>query len=393
MVQVPTKTATRGSRALLIAAGFLGLSAGVALAGSVEAPASEPEPAQAREEGSTSRLEGISFGLVSRADLLSRVRGGLSDSAAPRYRGHLDLMTEIDTTRLGLWPGGRIVLVAQNGHGQGLTEGDVGDVQVLSNIDAHSFTQMSEWWLEQHLFGGRARVKVGRQDAGADFACVDYGGEFLNSSFGLIPTAPVPTFPDPALGLSAFVDVTPEISVGVGVFAPTPMTWGRIRGETYGVEVSFAPRSRGQGPPSRYRAGLWYQRDPIAPDAAALTSVYAGVDRQLLSEGPGGQGLRGFVQAGTSSGAPNGISDYLGAGLVYTGMLPGRDEDSVGVGVAFARIPGLSGTRSAETDIELLYRVSPFPWLTIQPTLHYVVRPGGRGDDAVVVGLRVETEF
>jgi carbohydrate-selective porin OprB len=187
---------------------------------------------------------GVSFSLVSKADLLSKARGGLSDSVATRYRGHVDLVAQIDTERIGLWSGGTIFLAAQNGHGQGISEADVGDVQALSNIDAHSFTQMSEWFLEQVFLEERLRVKVGRQDAGADFACVEFGGEFLNSSFGLIPTAPVPTFPDPALGVSVFADVSDELSVGGGVYAPTPIAWGRIRGTTIGIEVGYSPGSR-----------------------------------------------------------------------------------------------------------------------------------------------------
>jgi porin len=335
---------------------------------------------------------GISFGLVSKADVLSKVRGGVSDSVATRYRGHVDLTTEIDTKRIGLWSGGTIFLAAQNGHGQGISEGDVGDVQALSNIDAHSFTQMSEWFLEQAWLEERLRVKVGRQDAGADFACVEFGGEFLNSSFGLIPTAPVPTFPDRALGVSAFADVTDELSVGAGVYAPTPTTWGRIRGTTFGIEVGYSPGSS-RPKTTRYRAGYWYQRDPFEAQAPGVHSLYAALDRTLFFEGEGDQGLRAFLQAGTTSGAPNGVSDYLGVGFIYQGFLPGRDEDSFGLGVAHARLPEASGRGLAETDIELLYRVTPWPWLTLQPSLHYVLRPGGQGENALVVGLRLETQF
>jgi porin len=345
-------------------------------------------PLAARRETWLEEL-GISFRLVSKADVLSKVRGGLSDGDVTRYRGHVDLVAEIDTKRIGLWSGGTIHVAAQNGHGQGISEQDVGDVQALSNIDAHSFTQMSEWYLEQAFLEERLRVKVGRQDAGADFACAEFGGEFLNSSFGLIPTAPVPTFPDPALGVSAFADVTDELSVGMGVYASTPINWGRIRGTTFGIEVAYSPGSAGRNASSRYRAGYWRQRDPFDARAPGVHSVYVALDRALFLEKGGDQGLRGFVQAGTTSGAPNGVSDYLGIGVVYEGLLPGRDGDSLGLGVAHARLP----RGSAETDLELLYRVAPWPWLTLQPSLHWVLRPGGQGEDALVVGLRVEAQF
>jgi porin len=355
-------------------------------------PVEHPEAVEGSPEGWL-EAHGISAELVSKADVLSRVRGGLSRSHAPRYRGHLDLVTTFDTGKLGLWSGGTVVLVAQNGHGRGVSEGDVGDVQALSNIDAHSFTQMSEWFLEQTLAGERLRVKVGRQDAAVDFGLVDFGAEFLNSSFGVIPTNPLPTFPDPAVGLSAFVDVTSEISVGAGLYSSTAVRWGPIRGTTLGVEVAYAPSRGDAGAATKYRAGFWHQRDPLQGDSPATSSFYVAVDLVLLRGDGGEQRLSGFLQLGTSTGAPNGVDGYVGAGLVYIGPFPGRDEDRLGLGVAHARLPAWAGAGPAETDVELLYRVSPWTWLTLQPSLHWVLRPSGQGRDALVAGLRIETRF
>jgi porin len=203
----------------------------------------------------------------------------------------------------------------------------------------------------------------------------------------------VPTFPDPALGVSTFLDVTHELSVGAGVYAQTPVNWGRLRGTTLGIEVRYSPDSSSPREKTRYRAGYWHQRDPLEARAPGVRSLYVAIDRALYLEGEGDQGLRGFLQAGTTSGAPNGVSDYLGIGVVYRGLLPGRDEDSLGLGVAHARLPETPGRGAAETDIELLYRVTPWRWLTLQPSLHYVLGPGGQGENALVVGLRVETQF
>jgi porin len=236
-------------------------------------------------------------------------------------------------------------------------------------------------------------LKVGRQDAAADFGLVDFGAEFLNSSFGVIPTSPLPTFPDPALGVSAFADLTGELSIGVGVYASTPTSWGRIRGRTFGGEVGFAPRSGDARSSTKYRVGFWYQRHPADPGAPGVSSVYAALDQVLFREGKGAEGLSGFLQLGTSTGAPNGVSDYLGAGLVYTGLLPGRNEDRVGLGVAHARLPAGTDGGPTETAIELLYRVRPWRWLTLQPSVHWLLQPGGRGRNAIVAGLRIETGF
>lgn len=65
----------------------------------------------------------------------------------------------------------------------------------------------------------------------------------------------------------------------------------------------------------------------------------------------------------------------------------------MGLGVAHARLPKWQDRGPAETDLELLYRVSPWPWLTLQPSVHWVLRPGGQERNALVAGLRVETRF
>ncbi|MCX7399507.1 MAG: hypothetical protein NT138_17715 [Planctomycetales bacterium] len=51
-------------------------------------------------------------------------------------------------------------------------------------------------------------MKLGKQDAKADFAFVDLGGDFINSSFGLIPTVPLATWPNPGMGAAVFLNLT-----------------------------------------------------------------------------------------------------------------------------------------------------------------------------------------
>ena len=70
------------------------------------------------------------------------------------------LISEItaDLDRMGFAPGGTIVLYGQNGHGRGITERHVGDFQVLSNIDADDFMQVSEYWWERTLPDHRDRI-------------------------------------------------------------------------------------------------------------------------------------------------------------------------------------------------------------------------------------------
>jgi porin len=116
------------------------------------------------------------------------VRGGLNTNGATRYRGNLDLVVNVDTEAMDMWKGGRFFLYGEQFHGNSLTSRDVGDAQFFSNIDStplpENAFQMMEYWYEHSLADGDILIKIGKQDANADFAYTDLGSDFINSSFG-----------------------------------------------------------------------------------------------------------------------------------------------------------------------------------------------------------------
>lgn len=88
------------------------------------------------------------------------------------------------------------------------------------------------------------------------------------------------------------------------------------------------------------------------------------------------------------------IRRHLGAGLAWSGFLPGRPHDLLGVGVSRATLssePEAGFIDSAETVFELVYRARVLPYLALKPDLQYVQHPGGGGIDNATVGtLRIE---
>jgi len=104
------------------------------------------------------------------------------------------------------------------------------------------------------------------------------------------------------------------------------------------------------------------------------------------------QGLGVFAQYG--SGYPKAtveFQEYFGAGLVYRGLIAGRDDDTCGVGVARSRL-SLGGT-GVETATEVFYKARLRPGVYVQPDLQYIASPSGLYRDALVVGLRFEVAF
>ncbi|MBU0754374.1 MAG: carbohydrate porin, partial [Planctomycetes bacterium] len=144
---------------------------------------------------------GFTFNLVTTAEFFCNTRGGIATHHARKYRGDVSLFLEYDTGRAGLWDGGVFFAHLQHEHGDGLTEKYVGDFQTFSNIEADDFTQVSEIWYRHEFLEGELWTKLGKQDASADFAAVEYGGEFISSSPGFSPTIPLVTYPDQDWGV------------------------------------------------------------------------------------------------------------------------------------------------------------------------------------------------
>ncbi len=98
------------------------------------------------------------------------------------------------------------------------------------------------------------------------------------------------------------------------------------------------------------------------------------------------------------------IGTYIGAGLVASGVFPGRTDDQLGIGVAMARNgSGYIAAQQqaelpvspAETAIELTYNAQVTSWLAMQPDLQYVISPDTdpRRRNATVAQLRFELSF
>lgn len=170
--------------------------------------------------------------MVYTGEIFSNLHGGLNTSGASEYRDLFDMTLTADAEKFGLGPGS-IFIYAQLGNGAGITEEHVGDAQTLSNLDSCDFSQISEYWIEQLFFDRQLRIKVGKQDSNVDFVAVDYGGDFIGSSFAVISTIPMPTFCDPGLGVAAFWEPQDWISLGAGYYEGTP------KGSTSGLNTAF----------------------------------------------------------------------------------------------------------------------------------------------------------
>lgn len=355
---------------------------------------------------------GIAFELLYTNEYFHNIEGGMNTPDAGEYNGLLNLDIELDTATADWWEGGTFFIQFQAHHGRGITEGHVGDYQVLSNIDADDYKQISELWYRHSFLDDRLWIKLGKQDANADFAFVEYGLEFAHSSPGFPPTIPLVTFPDPDWGVAAGVAPVDWFSINVGVYQGSPdggrsigNTLENLNGPMVMVEPAFHYSITNH--PGHFRIGGWWNganvekidilnpKPGIADDSSGF---YITLDQAIWKEHPEEEDDQGIGMFAQYAWAPENrwdVGHYYGGGLQWIGALPTRDTDIMGIGafhVEFSDEAGLPD--GGETAIELFYTYQLFGWMTIRPDIQYITNPGGAGNkDALALGVRWEIIF
>ncbi|WP_425615894.1 carbohydrate porin [Anatilimnocola sp. NA78] len=359
-------------------------------------------------------FNGITAEYIYTGEFFTKARGGLNPANASAYRSNLDVVLTFDTKAMQLWDNGRFFLYGQDAHGRCLSPDSVGDYQYFSNLESaprDDLTQISEYWYQHSWVDSLLWIKIGKQDANADFAFVDLGGDFINSSFGLIPTVPIPTFPNPGLGLAGFAQLTEEVLLAGGVYDGAP-EGGQFGFNTLGrfgaMSILQATIKTGWGSegqlPQTVRVGVWQHSGDweevgaIGPPRTFNQNygTFASIDQLLFKEpGEAGdeQGLGVFAQFGWAPPNRNPVQEYYGAGLTYRGLLAGRDRDLVGFGVAnvlFSTLQRPITGESYETAIELFYKCMLGDYVSVQPDVQFIANPGGLYQDALLFGVRFE---
>jgi porin len=306
----------------------------------------------------------------------------------------------LDTEKFVGWKGG--TAFAGLYHRWGGNGSDyVGDAQGFSNIDATPGTRLYEAWYEQKLWAERLRVKVGKVDATTEFAYVENGSDFLNSSMGYSPTIlSFPTYPEPRPGVNVFLRPVDGYFVGVGVYDIA---------HSGAMSIVEAGRrwKNGQGElPGRFAAGFWRQNGPVPcldGDSVGATQGFYFVMEQSLWGRPrpaegGDQTLSAFLQYGHANGDVSPFTHHLGGGLVLTRPLAPRPHDSVGLGttwVRFSEAPEAGFQQSGELILEAYYKIRLTRFLSLVPDLQFIHNPGGLRcqQDSVVFTPRLNVSF
>jgi porin len=107
------------------------------------------------------------------------------------------------------------------------------------------------------------------------------------------------------------------------------------------------------------------------------------------------QGLGVFVQFGWAPSDRNSVTRYLGAGLAYQGLLPGRSRDTLVFAVSRTEFVGSgpAGRRATLVNLEAFYKVELTPWVHLQPDVQYFNNPDIHRKNGMAAGIRWLVRF
>ncbi len=116
------------------------------------------------------------------------------------------------------------------------------------------------------------------------------------------------------------------------------------------------------------------------------------------------QGLYWFSTVNFAPPSNNLLPFYALGGLVYKGLIPGRDKDQAGIAFAYgnysqdaANVDRSRGRdpREYQAVLEVDYRIQINRFAFVQPTLQYIINPGARGQVAndTIIGLHLGANF
>jgi porin len=211
-----------------------------------------------------------------------------------------------------------------------------------------------------------------------------------------------PTYPDQSVAAVVLVALTDSWYARVGVWDAFSSggNWGFSGNDSVFVvgELEYSYALSNDALPGKLTVAATYESagtlsgEPISAVHEYSFQFEQSLYRERLLDEEDFQGLALFAGYYPRFPGPQvteeSIGDSLVAGLAYIGLIPGRDDDVVGAGVACAKL--FQGGTGQETVFELFYKASITPRVSIQPDMQYVASPSGIYPDALVVGLRFE---
>ena len=416
---------------------------------------------------SKAQQSGINFCLQYNTYLYQNAVGGLA--RGPVAQGQIFSWVDVDLgklTRSDALASAYFHAAIYSMQGQSFSTKDVGLLSTATFTDQLTTTRLGSVWFEKQFLDGKLTVRAGQLGIDDEFLLSPTASTFINSTFGFpgwmgsdLPGGGA-AYPLEGPGARLKYSLSDAVTLMGGVFTgdpagrsnPVPQLANRY-GTTFNLNggalmlgeaaYSTAYPNSGVDLPGTYKVGAWYETGnrfndlrfdvnglPLASPASngmARTynsdwGVYGIIDQTLLAGDKDGlHKLAGFARVGASPSNRNLVDFYVDGGLTFTGAIPGRPTDLVGLGAAIDRISSAASgfdrdqnafgatpptpVRDHEITLESFYTINVSPWLAIDLDVQRIVHPGGnvlattgmnvgqRVRDATLYGVNTQIKF
>lgn len=389
--------------------------------------------------------KGIEFGINLHQMIQDNAHGGAYTANGFRYSGSTDLTLILDTGKMGLWPGGQILLNAEpkwGGYGVNPKVGSLIPVNmdaVKPGSDDGGIMTLSEFFYQQVLFEGKLILLAGKLDGSRAFDTNEFANnertQFSNVAFR--NNVLIPAFlPYTTLGAGAIVNPLDWLSIRTAVTDTdgsatrtgfdtafhgdtnttvihewdfTIKPFGQVGHQRVGFVWScenmqyVAPISpfKETGPYLYKLVGpkIFSKLAPMLPykESKDNVMVYYNFDQYLYTKADDPtQGFGLYGRFGWARNDVNPAEAYYSIGMGGKGLIPTRPTDQYGVGYYLVNLSdNLEPILSQESGIEMYYNFEIFKWLHLSPDFQIIMNPGGAGehDVALVGGLRLQMDL
>jgi porin len=397
---------------------------------------------------------GVDFEFFYAASLPDNLIGGLSPGGL--YQGALLMTMDLNSQKLVGYEGGTFHVSGLWLNGQKpFSDKYVGDLNKVNTLDFQNAARLWELWYQQKILDGKLAFKAGELSIDRDFIVPElYNslGSFtlLNQTF-FFPTLAFDVYsihfpgqqpksyglastPNAAPGAVVRYEPLPQIFAQAGVYSGAPdqsysgteFTLSQSDGALIYYETGFHlnGQTNDTGLEGSYKLGGFYHTGDF-PDVydGVTASVLLGAglpappvpthhgdygfyflgEQQLFREkgksDPARQGLIGFFRVEGAPANRNLAQFGVDGGMVYRGLIPSRDWDTLAVGLSYMQVSddirhaqenanALASSLGApmpfgkladyEGVLELSYKAQLTAWWTLQPSVQRVFHPGGR---------------
>jgi porin len=379
---------------------------------------------------------GYQFSMTYIGEGLANVSGGMRTGAI--YTGRLDLGTTIDLEKVAGWTGATFHANMFQIHGDGLSRSYIGNLMLVSGVEALPATRLYEFWIEQKLAGGKLAVRVGQQASDIEFIDSSYDDIFVNSALGWPGHAGInlpsggPSPPLSVMGIRLKAELSDRITAYLALFngdaAPPGPEDPQIK-NPHGLlfRVSDPPWWIGQLKykfevgesqlPATITGGGWYHMKSFtdqrfSADGLSLADanssgeaiwhrrnpgVFMVYEQLLMRAAPGlDKGIAFFLRASASPSDRNLVSEYIDGGFLFTGFSETHPNDKFGIAATYARISDRARAldrdtqfftgapypvRDYEAILEITYQHEVKPGFLLQPVFQYIAHPAGGAVD------------